>query len=517
MSLTRTSPRPARTAPGPLRARLRARCRRVAPVAGIAVAALVLAACGSNLDPSQMVGAGAGVPGAPVTAADGTVTDGGVVPDGSVPELGDVDNGGLPVSPGDPGAAPGGDGSDGSGGTDAPEEGGGGSGDADGGVKAASCDGFDNNQPGVTADTITLANASDLSGPVPGIFEAAQLGARAFIEYYNSTESLCGHKLVLKNLDTRADAGADQQAYATACAQTFAAVGSMSAFDSGGAATAQSCGIPDVRSTTVTPNRSKCSTCFAAQSVSANLVPASLPKYWVAKEREASQHVALLYINAGAAVVNAQSFNKAYQMGGMKIDYFQGIDVAEFNFAPYVQQMKDRGIQMVMYLGPYQNTVKLQQAMAQQGFEPKVYLQDATIQDQGYIDQAGSLGEGSYVYSTTELFDSNNAEMKLYRSWLNQVSPGADPNFYGVYAWSAARLFVQQATALGGKLTRESLVQSLKGVKGWTANGLHAPQTIGSKATTPCVRIVQLSGGRFKQVSSGAYQCGALINSGIGG
>ena len=163
-------------------------------------------------------------------------------------------------------------------------------------------------------------------------------------------------------------------------------------------------------------------------------------------------------------------------MGGFKIDYFQGIDVAEFNFAPYVQQMKDRGIQMVMYLGPYQNTVKLQQAMAQQSFKPKVYLQDATIQDQGYIDQSGSLGEGSYVYSTTKLFDSNNAEMKLYRSWLNQVSPGADPNFYGVYAWSAARLFVQQATALGGGLTRESLVQSLKGVKDWTSNGLHSPQ-----------------------------------------
>ena len=521
MSLIRSSPRsvphPARTRPGRTRpGRRRPGWRRAAPAAAGLAAALLLAACGSNLDPGQMVGAGAGVPGAPVTAADGSVTDGGVLPDGTVPDSGVDGAAGAPAAPGDPGAGGGGDAGAG-GGTDAPEEGGGGSGAADGGVKAASCDGFDNAQPGVTADTITLANASDISGPVPGIFEAAQLGARAFIEYYNSTESLCGHKLVLKNLDTRADAGADQQAYATACAQTFAAVGSMSAFDSGGAATAQSCGIPDVRSTSVTPNRSKCATCFAAQSVAANLVPAAVPKYWVAKEREATQHVALLYINAGAAVVNAQSFNKAYQMGGFKIDYFQGIDVAEFNFAPYVQQMKDRGIQMVMYLGPYQNTVKLQQAMAQQSFKPKVYLQDATIQDQGYIDQSGSLGEGSYVYSTTELFDSNNAEMKLYRSWLNQVSPGADPNFYGVYAWSAARLFVQQATALGGGLTRESLVQSLKGVKDWTSNGLHSPQSVGAKATTPCVRIIQLSGGRFKQVSSGDYQCGGLINSGIGG
>ncbi len=490
--------------------------RRAAVLVGAATVVLGLAACGSNLDPQQMVGA-SGAPGAPVTAADGTVSDPAVVADGGVVgEDGVVD----PGTPGDPGA-PGAPGAPAAGGdvaapSDAAE---GGEGDsaADGGVAAGSCEGFDNAQTGVTGDTITLANASDVSGPVPGIFEAAQLGTRAFVEYFNSTEELCGHKLAIKLLDTRADAGADQQAYATACDQAFAAVGSMSAFDSGGAAAAQGCAIPDIRSTIVTPQRSKCSTCFAAQSVAANLVPASLPKYWIAKEPEASQHVAFLYINAGAAVVNAQSISKAYQMAGMKIDYFEGIDVATFNFAPYVQQMKDRGIQMVTYLGPYQNTVKIQQAMAQQNFKPKVYFQDATIQDQGYIDQAGSLGEGSYVYSTTELFDSNKAEVKLYRSWLNQVSPGADPNFYGLYAWSAARLFVQQATALGGKLTRASLVSSLKSLKGWTSNGLHAPQSVGSKATTPCVRIVQLSGGRFKQVSSGSYTCGSLINSGIGG
>ena len=133
--------------------------------------------------------------------------------------------------------------------------------------------------------------------------------------------------------------------------------------------------------------------------------------------------------------------------------YFQGIDVAEFNFAPYVQQMKDKGVKMVVYTGPYQNTVKIQQAMQQQGMDA-MFMQDSTVYDQGYIDQAGSLADGMFVYSTTELFTSNNPEMKLYRAWLDQVAPGANPNFFGLYAWSAARLFVQQAVALGGELNR---------------------------------------------------------------
>ena len=46
-------------------------------------------------------------------------------------------------------------------------------------------------------------------------------------------------------------------------------VGSMSAFDSGGAAAAESCGLPDLRSAAVTRDRDACATCFGAQSVNA--------------------------------------------------------------------------------------------------------------------------------------------------------------------------------------------------------------------------------------------------------
>jgi ABC-type branched-subunit amino acid transport system substrate-binding protein len=474
----------------------------------VLTAALVLAACGSQLDPDQVVGLGAPGAGASV-APDGTVV-GGAVPgtDPSVPGTGtDTGSGaGTGTGTGTDSSRTGDDG-DGS----EPPPGGTEDNTADGGVQAGSCDGFDDNQTGVTADTITLANIADISGPVPGIFESAQQGTRAFIEYFNSSQELCGHKLAVELLDSRADAGADQQAYATACDKAFAAVGSMGAFDSGGAATAAGCGLPDLRSTSTTSERNKCATCFSAQAVTPNLIPSAVPKFFLSKYKEAASAVGVLYINAGAAAPNAAFQKNAWVRAGWKVPYFQGIDVAEFNFAPYVQQMKDKGVKMVVYTGPYQNTVKIQQAMQQQGFEA-LFMQDPTIYDQGYVDQAGSLGEGSFVYSTHELFDSNNPEMKLYRAWLDQVSPGADPNFYGLYAWSAARLFVQTAVALGGKLTRESLVAELKKVDDWTSNGMHAPQQVGAKVSANCIKIIQLNGGSWKQVSSGDYMCAPLIN-----
>ena len=469
-------------------------------IASIAVLAMLLAACGSQLDPDEVAKA-SGENGPVVPGADPTSTAGPGATTGA-----------DPTAPGaGPGANPGG-------GNGAPVAGapGGGNAAAGDGPKV-SCAGF-KNQTGITNDKIVIANASDISGPVPGIFESAQEATRAYVKFFNATNDICGRKLEVISLDTRADAGADQQAYTKACDEAFAAVGSMSAFDSGGAGAAQSCGLPDIRSTIVNPERQNCSTCFATQSVSTNLVPQAMAKWFVKNYPEASKHVAILYINAGAAPVNVKSQAKGWGAAGWKVDYLQGIDVSEFNFAPYVQQMKDKGIKMVSYTGPYQNTVKLQQAMKQQQFEPEVYVQDQTIYDRQYVAQAGSVGENSFAYSTTDLFENTaNKEMQLYLSWLQQVKPGAIPNYFGLYAWSATRLFVEQALALGGKLDRKSLVGKMNQVRNWTGNGIHAPQEVAAGTTAPCQSVFQLKGGNWRKVSPGNYMCAGLVNTGIGG
>src|SRR3546814_17085585 len=79
--------------------------------------------------------------------------------------------------------------------------------------------------------------------------------------------------------------------------------------------------------------------------------------------------------------------------------------------------------------------------------------------------------------------NSSNKEVQLYLSWLQQVKPGAIPNFYGLFAWSATRLFVEEALALGGKLNRSSLIDSTKKVDKWTSHGRHAPFGFGPGQT----------------------------------
>ncbi len=482
---------------------------------GAAVAAtlsLVLAACGSQLDPSD------------VRAAAGSANAGGLdqgLPGGVAdPGAGAADSGGAAAGTsgagGTSGSAPSAGGAGTTGGAAAPQAAGD---DAPGArVKAGRCAGFEN-QTGVTDKKITIANVSDISGPVPGLFESTREATRAFVAYFNATSDICGRKLEVLALDSRTDAGADQQAYAKACDNAFAAVGSMSAFDSGGAAAAEDCGLPDIRSTSVTPERIACSTCFGTQSVAVNLLPSSVPDYFVKRFPDAVKKAAMLALNVQATKVNADSAAAAYTKRGFEFVYQDTIDVSEFNYAPYVQEMKDRGVRWVRFLGPYTGAVRLAQAMQQQGFEPDVFLQDSTVYDPRYVESGGDSVDGTYVFMNIVPFEESqrSKELQLYQAWLQQVKPGATPDFFGVYAWSAARLFVEQALALGGDLTRERVVARVKAVDDWTGNGIHAPQPIGPKRTSECFAIIRLENERWVRKSPGRYTCNGLTDSGIGG
>ena len=491
------------------------------------VLALVLAACGSNLDPNE-VRAGSG----------GTVVQNGVAVDGSgVPVEGDEalgDTGtdlgggsGTDTSGGDVGGSDTGGSVDTGGGSET----GGGSDDpgtdpgedppgtdpGDDPGPAGSCDGFKNG-PGVTDSTITIGNSSDISGPVPGLFETAQDAMKAYVTYYNKAnpDGICGRKLVLKTYDSRTDASADQQAYAAGCTDVFAMVGSVSAFDLGGAKTAQECGLPDLRGGSVTFERNACTTCFGVQAVNTNFFENAVPDF-VKQQVGASsaQKAAFFYTNAGAAAQNAKAQVKAMEKRGMKFPVVQGIETSEFNYSTYVQQMKDNDIKVVFFTTSYQFSVKMRQAMAQQGYKPELYLRDPTDYNPDYVQQGGSAVDGTVVYTNFTPFEEagNNPELATYVGSLNQVNPSADPAFFGVFSWSAGRLFTDLATKLGGKLSRASLLAEVKKVDDWTGNGMHAPQPVGSKGTGECWRFIQLSGGQWKPIGSAKYACNGLSST----
>ncbi|HEX4976940.1 MAG TPA: ABC transporter substrate-binding protein [Nocardioides sp.] len=485
--------------------------RRRSPLTALVAASLtlVLAACGSTLDPETVRMAN----GAAGGSYDGAAVGGELTGDGDLgPATAGEGPGAGPAATGGSGATVGDAAGPGATGGDAAQ--GSGENSATGGAKAGSCDGF-KNQTGITGDKIVIANAADISGPVPGLFESAQQAVKAYVAYFNATSDICGRKLELLELDSRTDAGADQQAYARACESAFAAIGSMSAFDSGGAATAAKCGLPDLRSANVSNERQACATCFGVQSANPGTFQNAVPDHIIKNYPQAAKNAAYVWINAGVGPLNAQNQARAMERRGMRFVYKQGIDVSEFNYRPYVQAMQDKGVQYVQFLGAYQQAERLAKAMQEQGFKPMNFVLDPTGYDPRYVQSGGAAVEGTRIFINIAMFEEarSNPEMALYQQWLQQVKPGATPTFFGVFSWSAARLFVEQSIALGGRLTRQTLVDSVKRVDNWTSNGLHSPQHVGSKETGDCWRWIRLEKGRWVPDGPTRYTCSGVTKA----
>ncbi|GLZ35064.1 hypothetical protein Lesp02_72510 [Lentzea sp. NBRC 105346] len=372
---------------------------------------------------------------------------------------------------------------------------------------------------GVTAGEITIANISDISGPVPGLFQSAQQATKAFVEYFNATQgAICGRKLKLVSFDSRTDSGGDQQATTQACEQAFALVGSMSAFDQGGGPAAAGCGIPDLRASTVTAQRQRTAVTYGVASNQVNLVSSAMPDLVKASYPDTVGKAAFLYLNADASAQNARSFQKAAEARGFTFVYTQAIDIADVNYAPYVAQLKEKGARIVYWVGSAQYAVRLQQAMRQQGYTPDAFVTDPTAYDPQYVRQGGAAVDGTVVFTNAALFEEANAQQKLYREWLARVAPGAAPSYFGMFAWAAARLFVQLAVKIGPQLTRKAMLDAIRGVHDYTGEGLVAPQDVGGKRTSACMSLVRLKGGAWARLApASGYSCGSLIDTGVGG
>ena len=108
--------------------------------------------------------------------------------------------------------------------------------------------------------------------------------------------------------------------------------------------------------------------------------------------------------------------------------------------------------------------------------------------------------------------------MALYKQWLGRVAPGAAPSYFGMFAWSAARLFVTTAAKVGPQLTRKAMLDAVRGVHDFTAEGMVAPQDVGGKRTSACMTLVRLKGGAWGRLApASGYSCGSLIDTGVGG
>ena len=463
--------------------------------------ALVAAGCGSRLSDEQRLAATSGGGGGGIGAGSGAETGTGEFTEGGTVAEGETGGGAVPGATGGGGGGGGTAGSTGGGGGGgakppaAPKEGNGGATDV-----------------GVTGTEIKIAVLTDLTGPVPGIFKPSVDSVNAWANLINSQGGIYGRKIKVIPIDSKTSTADNRAGAQQACKDAFALVGSMSAYDNGGAGPINECGIPDISATVVNKERDQAKTTYPAFPNVADYYILG-PKKMIADENpDAIKTAAMLWLNAPVAVSNAEKNMKAAEAIGYKFVYKQQVEVVEPNYTRFVAEMKARNVQYVSMVGDDNSSSRLLKAFNSQNYIPKIREFDSAIYNSDFpakVKDAGPAGEGTMVSNTSVPLEeaASNPEYKLYISTL-QRSGGKPNGFFGLYAWSAARLFQDALEKIGPKITRQALIAHLQGVKSWDNRGMHAGHNIGDKKASPCFVMLHIQGGKFaRKAPASGFDC----------
>lgn len=474
---------------------------RSRPLVVLLVSLLVATACGARVSDEQRTAAVGGGGGGPATATGGATGGGG----------GDLSAGPGEATAGggattDPGTATGGGAATGgeAGGTATtlPPGGNGGATDV-----------------GVTADQITVGNIATLSGPVPGLFQGATIGAQAFAAYVNGQGGINGRKLKVIVRDDQFDSGQNRAQAQDLSKQVLAMLGSFSTFDDAGQPELEKAGVPDV-GYALSDGRRSSAINFSPQPAKSGTFRTGAFNYYAKKFPGAVKNMATLYGDVPASKGPAFDAMAAARSVGWNFVYDRAYQPTETDFTADVVRMRQAGVK-----GFYSSSLdgktaaRLIKAIKQQGLQLEFIALGASGYDAALIALGGDAVEGTFVDQQLALYQGQDSgsvpEVGLMNQWMQKIKPGYTPDLFAAFAWASGRILEQALKAAGPQLTRKSLLAALQKIDKFDANGLMPDSGPASKRQPTCDLFMQVKGGKYSRIDppGRGFICGGTIFS----
>jgi ABC-type branched-subunit amino acid transport system substrate-binding protein len=358
---------------------------------------------------------------------------------------------------------------------------------------------------GVTDNSITLGNVSDLSGPVPGLFQGAVIGTQAYLAKVNAAGGLFGRQLKLKVGDGQLQCDENTRQTQALSPKVFAFVGSFSIYDGCGADVLKATpGIPDVHNALD----------HKALALSNNFSVAPLVSGWRTgplldyKKKYGSrfQAIGTIYANAGGGAATWTGCEAAINKLGGKVLYKRGFQAAETDFTADIVGMQRAGVKMIYVIASDAPTfARIVTAARQQSVDWPI-LAGGVAYDEGFIQRAGTAAEGVYNDQQFAMFfNKDEADrvpaVKDFQTWTNKVAPGEKLDLFAVYGWSSAQMFVKALTAAGPKAKRADVIAQLKKITSFDADGMLAPSNPAGKKPPTCWLGAVVKSGKWTRVT----------------
>ena len=370
---------------------------------------------------------------------------------------------------------------------------------------------------GVTPTELVLGHVTQLSGPVPGLFEGSTRGMNAYAAYANSKGGLAGRKVKIEVRDDQFDAAQNRSVTAELVTKTFALIGGVSLYDDASAADVGKSGVPDIPGLTLNKVRADLPNNFAPTP---NVDGAATGQFlWFQREfPEAVKATGSIYGDVPSAKRSHENFRRAAESIGYQWKYDRGYQPTETDFTADVIRMRQSGVKAVFLIAlDAKNVARVLKAAAQQNWKPDVWILGASAYDKTLLTLAGPAAEGVLIFSTAALYAGEDAgsipEVKLFNEWHQRVAPGKTIDFYAMSAWASGMLLAQAIEKAGPNPTRTAVIDALKTITSFTGNGLQAETNPAQKKPSTCYLIMKVEGGRYRRVDPAGtgFRCEGTI------
>ena len=368
---------------------------------------------------------------------------------------------------------------------------------------------------GVTPTTITVGTVADQTGAQPGVFDGDIAGVRAYFAYVNSQGGIDGRTLQTTVADSQLDCNGTTNAYRALADKVFAFVGNLSVYDNCGTTVlASHPKVPDV-SYQLTPEHARNPSSFSSQPT----VPGARtgpPLAFAKAFPEVKGAVAGLYPDVAAGRTQWASERQALQAIGFTVVYEQAVPPTQVDYTQYVIGMRQKNVKMVMLFNTAQNNAKFINAASGQGFKPPVIEAPGTLYDPSLPAAVGTDATNLYTDLNSSLYANADEARRIkgvatYQTWMRKTAPDQAMDYFSVFGWTQAALFVQALRGAGPRVTQAGLLTALKGIHRADADGLIASGDPGARKPAACYLLARYERGAWKrwQSPTTGYRCDA--------
>ncbi len=372
-------------------------------------------------------------------------------------------------------------------------------------VTTAATPAQDASTTGVTSTSITVGNVSIISGPVPGLFEGASIGVKAYFDYINSKGGVDGRKLLVEAKDDAFSGQQNETETQDAINSDFAMVGSFSLFDGYGCkALAADPAVPDV-SVTLDPNAGALPNDFSADPTVLGSTLGTWQYY--KKHYPKDLNIGTIVSDTSSAEEQMNGELAAAKSVGYKVTYVDDINPLQSDFTTDVINMRSKGVNAVDLTGiDWQDAAIFVENANTQNWHPGLIFSGGPVYADQFISHAGgpAATNGIMIGQSFPLYLGQDAStvpaVKLFLEYTKKVNSSWVPDLYTLFGWASGQLFVQALQAAGPHPTRGAVIAQLKKITSFDASGMVSPTNPAQKKPSGCFVMATIKNGQYVRV-----------------